>query len=66
MYDGRPEEPQPSVPQEHDGSSTTTRPTRELYSALMSGLGNDEQHQLERMMRDNEERLRQTGDGYAP
>ena len=39
---------------------------RELYSALMSGFGTDEQHELEELMHENEERLRELGDGYAP
>lgn len=56
MHDDLPEEPQEAVPQDHNG----------IYSALMSGFGDDEQHSLERLMHDNEERLRETGDGYAP
>jgi hypothetical protein len=56
MHDGYPEEPHEAVPPRQ----------RELYSALMSGFGHDEQVELERLMTDNEERLRETGDGYAP
>ena len=58
---------------ESDGESTApaareTRSShrRELYSALMDGLGRDEQAELERLVTANVERLRETGDGYAP
>jgi hypothetical protein len=56
MHDTMREEPHEPVPQGQ----------RELYSALMSGFGHDERDELERLMTDNEERLRETGDGYAP
>ncbi|MDX6223616.1 MAG: hypothetical protein QOD91_2670 [Frankiales bacterium] len=39
---------------------------RELYGALMKGFGPDEQDDLEHMMIDNIERLREDGDSYAP
>jgi hypothetical protein len=39
---------------------------RELYSALMTGFGDEEQDQLERLMIDNIARLRDDGDSYAP
>ena len=38
----------------------------DVYSALMEGFGTEERHDLEQLMHDNEERLRDTGDGYAP
>ena len=66
MHDAMRQEPHESVPQEHDGVRNAQAPQRELYSALMSGFGHDEQDELERLMTDNEERLRETGDGYAP
>ena len=66
MHDGYQEEPHEPVPQQHDGIRKATAPQRDLYSALMSGFGHEEQDQLEQLMTDNEERLRQTGDGYAP
>ena len=66
MHDAYPDDPHQRVPQEHDGIRKATAPQRELYSVLMSGFAHDEQDQLERLMHDNEERLREMGDGYAP
>jgi hypothetical protein len=39
---------------------------REIYGALMSGFAQDEQRELEDLMIDNIERLRDDGDSYAP
>jgi hypothetical protein len=39
---------------------------RELYGALMKGFAAEEQDDLEHMMIDNIERLREDGDSYAP
>ena len=56
MQEPESREPHSPVPQDQDGT----------YSALMSGFGHDERDELERLMTDNEERLREAGDGYAP
>lgn len=39
---------------------------RELYGALMEGLGRQERDDLVHLMVDNIERLRSDGDSYAP
>jgi hypothetical protein len=39
---------------------------RELYGALMTGFGDEEQYQLEQLMIANIARLRDDGDSYAP
>ncbi|MDX6256010.1 MAG: hypothetical protein QOJ11_2344 [Frankiales bacterium] len=42
------------------------RAQRELYGALMKGFESEERDDLEHMMIDNIERLRDDGDSYAP
>lgn len=56
----------PPLPREEAILPVSSPTAHELYDALMTGLPNQEQSQLENLMIDNIERLRSDGDSYAP
>lgn len=56
----------PPLPREEVIIPSASATERELYEALMTGLPDGDQDDLEDLMIDNIERLRADGDSYAP